>query len=85
MYPLTTEHPIPGRDATEKNVPEPRYPFHRMKRGESFDVPIDPAKKKGSDASVVNTAARRWREKNAPKQEHTARAVGGVVRVWRVK
>lgn len=70
----------------ESGVPMPntkgrklKYPFDKMKVGDSFELP------KGSPKTTVLNAANSWLRRNNPQGKFSIRFHNDKLRIWRVK
>lgn len=74
---LQIDHGIPIPKIKQWKPREPRYPFHRMKVGDSF------LSQKGR--AVVSTAAIQFVRRKAPDWRFTIRTTTKGIRCWRIK
>lgn len=76
----------------DSNIPMPMkkrrgfnsYPFHEMKVGDSFFVPLKEGKKQHSLICQISTSARLYSMASGKGWRFTTRSVEGGCRVWRV-
>lgn len=84
-FPVTKEHPIPPKRAGA----HPKYPFHLMEVGDSFDAPRDMGKDDDGRCRrrlAVDTSARGYCRRHNPKAKFTTRIFDkDTVRCWRIK
>ena len=84
-----------GEFKIEKNIKRPqqymgrgrklKYPFHDMKVGDSFFIPVADQNNIQKVGSIVRNAANMARMRNKTIGRFSTRAVDGGVRVWRIE
>ena len=87
MFDIEADVPIArDKSVTKKRTERPEFPFHRMKRGDSFAVWPQQV---GSPTliqcqNLVTSAACGYRAKHDKDFRYTSRQMNGFVRIWKV-